>query len=288
MATTINGGFAGLSANLEITTLQKSTTSTRQQNVREAMEKGFTVLDSFLSGSYARFTMIGPLSDSDIDIFVILDPAYWAKYKASPADLLESARQVLLQTYTMTPKIKPDGQAVTITFTDFVVDVVPAFNRSGGGYLIPNASRGWIETNPTVHADVLTAQNKAHAGDLVPLVKMIKGWNRANGDTLSGFYLELMTTDILNNVTISSFSSGVRYVFDKGREKIKFKQLDPAGLANGQVNPLKTGTLEAAVARFTKAHDLALQAEALASVDKISAATDKWREIFGGYFPAYG
>jgi hypothetical protein len=165
--------------------------------------------------------------------------------------------------------------------------VVPAFNRQGGGYLIPNSPGGWISTNPTVHADTLTSQNKAHAGDVVPLVKMIKGWNKSSGNALVGFYVELLTTDILTNVTISDFSSGVRYVFDKGREKIKFKQLDPAGYG-GQVNGLKSGTLEEAVKRFSLAYDRALRAEAFAAVSKISAATDEWRKIFGDYFPAYG
>jgi hypothetical protein len=122
MATTIAAGFSGLRANLEITTLQKSTASTRQQNVRSAMEEGFAVLDSFLAGSYARSTMIGPLQDSDIDIVVVIDSSYWAQYKDSPGGLLEEARKVLLKTYPSTPKIKPDGQAVTITFTDFGVD----------------------------------------------------------------------------------------------------------------------------------------------------------------------
>jgi hypothetical protein len=287
MATTIAAGFSGLSANLEITTLQKSTASARQRNVRSAMEKGFAVLDSFLAGSYARSTMIGPLQDSDIDIVVVIDSSYWAQYKDSPGGLLEEARKVLLKTYPSTPKIKPDEQAVTITFTDFGVDVVPAFNRKGGGYLIPNSGGGWISTNPTVHADILTSQNKAHAGDLVPLVKMMKGWNKSSGNALVGFYVELLTTDILTNVKIPDFSSGVRYMFDKGREKIKFKQLDPAGFG-GQVNGLTSGTPEEAVKRFSLAYDRAVKAEAFAAASKISAATDEWRKIFGDYFPAYG
>lgn len=286
MATTIAAGFAGLSANLEITTLQKSTTSTRQQNVREAMERGFTVLDSFLAGSYARATMIGPLKDSNLDIFVVIDASYWQQYKSNAAGLLEQTRMVLLKTYPSTPKIRPDGQAVTITFTDFKVDVVPAFNRQGGGYLIPNGSGGWISTDPTVQADVLTRENRAHSGDLVPLVKMIKGWNRSNGDTLSGFYVELVTVDILKNVTISDYPSGARYVFDKGREKIKYKQLDPAGLGE-QINALKSGSVDEALRRFSLAYDRAVRAEAFASRDNISA-TDEWRKVFGDYFPAYG
>jgi len=68
MATTIKAGFDKLRANLEITTLQTSIVSTRQQNVREAVQNEFTVLDSFLAGSYARSTMIAPLKDRHPDL----------------------------------------------------------------------------------------------------------------------------------------------------------------------------------------------------------------------------
>jgi Second Messenger Oligonucleotide or Dinucleotide Synthetase domain len=286
MATTINAGFVQLAAILEITALQSTTTSTRQQNVRDAVARGLTVIDSFLAGSYARSTMIGPLKDADIDIMVVLDSVYFNQF--TPAALLQKVRAVLLQTYSTTPKISPNGQAVTITFTDFTVDVVPAFHRQGGGYLIPDSSAGvWISTDPTTHATVLTAQNTVHAGDLVPLVKMIKGWNRIIGSPFVGFYLELMTVDILTNVNINDFSSGVRFVLDRGREKIKLKQIDPAGFG-GQVNGLMAGTVDEAVARFTAAYNRAVSAEALAAVGRIPDATDEWRRIFDHYFPTYG
>ena len=41
--------------------------------MRDALARGFTVLESFLTGSYARSTMIAPLKDADIDIFIVLD-----------------------------------------------------------------------------------------------------------------------------------------------------------------------------------------------------------------------
>jgi len=286
MATTIKGGFAQLAANLEITPLQSTTTSTRQQNVRDAVAAGLTVLDSFLAGSYARSTMIGPLNEADIDIMVVLDASYFTQY--TPATLLAKVREVLLQTYSTTPKISPNGQAVTISFTDFTVDVVPAFKRKGGGYLIPDSSTGaWIQTNPTTHSTTLTAHNAAHHGALVPLIKLIKGWNRTISNPFVGFYLELMSADMLYNVTISDFPSGVRYLLDKGREKIKLKQIDPAGY-NGQVNGLRSGTVADAVARFTLAHNRAVKAEAHAAANDIRLATDEWRKIFGDYYPAYG
>lgn len=112
-------------SNLEVTGLQQSTISARQQNVRNAMGRGYTVLDSFLTGSYSRSTMIAPLSKADVDIFIILDPSYYSLN--GQASLLDSVRATLLKTWSQTPKISRNGQAVTITFTDFKVDVVPGF-----------------------------------------------------------------------------------------------------------------------------------------------------------------
>lgn len=127
MAKTIPAGFELLRGNLEITELQATTVSTRQTNIRTAVGQRLTVLTSFLSGSYKRSTMIAPLKSSDVDVFVVLHPQY---YNAStPAGLLDKVRTVLLETYPNTPKISRNGQAVTVTFTDFTVDVVPVFYR---------------------------------------------------------------------------------------------------------------------------------------------------------------
>ena len=187
MATTVISSFEKLKQNLEITGLQKSTVATRQSSVRKAVENGMTVLDSFLTGSYSRSTMIAPLSNADVDIFVVLDPDYHET--DGQAKLLDKVRSVLLKTYPKTPKISRNGQAVTITFTDFVVDVVPAFYREGGGYLIPSSSeKKWISTNPKSHVSTISTENTNHNGDLVPLIKMMKGWNR-NIDTLSARFI---------------------------------------------------------------------------------------------------
>ena len=87
MPTTIIAGFNKLKDNLEITGLQSATVSTRQQVVREAVENEMTVNLSFLAGSYARSTMIGPLAKSDIDIFMELDSSYYEKYAPAAATL---------------------------------------------------------------------------------------------------------------------------------------------------------------------------------------------------------
>jgi Second Messenger Oligonucleotide or Dinucleotide Synthetase domain len=221
MATTIPSSFQLLRFNLEITTLQQSTVSTRQQNVRDAVARRMTVSSSFETGSYKRHAMIGPLKDADVDVFVVLvDPSYYDVN--GYAGLLDRLRRVLLETYSQTPRISRNGQAVSITFTDFVVDVVPAFHRNGGGYLIPSTTQQrWISTDPTAHETYMTKANQDHAGDLVPLIKMIKAWNRTINRAFRSFYLELLVAHALQGVTISNDWSGCRYVFDKGRQLIR-------------------------------------------------------------------
>jgi hypothetical protein len=288
MALSVQQAFERFKSNLEITELQQSTVSGRQQAVRDSVARSFSVIDSFLTGSYRRHTMIGPLQNADIDIFIVLDSSYYTP--DGHAALLDQVRRSLLVTYPTTPRISRNGQAVTITFNDFVVDVVPAFRRTAGGFLIPSsAERRWIETDPTVHVTFMSAANRAHRGNLVPLIKMVKAWNRANGAPLSSFYLELMIEKVLRGITINDFPSGCRFVFDKAREQVKYTMVDPAGLGGGQVRGLVgTTTVRDAVGRVDIAYARAIYAEDLSSNGRVAQALGEWRAVFGNCFSAYG
>lgn len=287
MATTIAAGFTQLRSNLEITGLQSTVVSTRQEGVRKTMNGGFTVLEDFQTGSYARSTMIAPLAEADIDIFVVLDPGY---HRYGPAGLLDLAKRTLLSTYTRTPDISRNGQAVTVRFSDFVVDVVPGFYRNGGGYLIPNSITGkWLETDPKRHVTIMTDANKSHSGDLVPLIKMIKGWNKSNGSFFRSFHLEVLALEALNNVRITDFPSGLRFFFDKARTLVKGKNLDPAGYGDDIGSYINSQSkLEDAVRRFNTAHEKAVRAEQFATRGQVMAAFQQWQQLISNYFPTYG
>lgn len=277
--------------NLEITNLQAATVSTRQKNIREVLQAGLTVHDTFLTGSYSRNTMICPLKEADIDIFALMDVQYYYNYNdgqnGGQAGLLDLVKRTLRNTYTRTPDISRNGQAVSIRFDDFMVDVVPGFKRRGGGFLIPNSlTQSWISTDPKKHVELMSASNQSHNGDLVPLVKMIKGWNKSISEYFRAFHLEVLALDIFNGVTISDFPSGARFYFDKGRALIANKNPDPAGYG-GDVGRYITAIDEAS-GKFQLAYDRAVKAEDLASRGSVQAATDIWIKVFGDYFPAYG
>ncbi len=293
MAYTIPQSFLKLRENLEPTGLQKETLSTRQANIRSALAKEITIQDSFLTGSYSRHTLIAPLKEADIDIFIVLPDSYYYHYNnqnGGQAGLLDWIKRVLKRTYPTTPDVSRSGQAVTIRFTDFEVDVVPGFNRTGGGYLIPNSiKQEWISTDPKKHVDILSTANTGHQGNLVPLIKMIKAWNKNCGGYFRSFHLEVLALQILENITITDYPSGMRYFFDKAREKIRMQNLDPAGYGGDIGAYIDTqAKITEAVGKFQLAYDRAIKAEDYARRGYTKNAVDMWIKIFGDYFPAYG
>jgi hypothetical protein len=108
MPTTIPAGFLKLRENLEITGLQSTDVSTRQQGVRAVVGNEMIVQSSFLGGSYQRSTMIAPLSDADIDIFIVLDSSYWNNY--TPSALLDRIRTILLKPTRLPRKSAETGK----------------------------------------------------------------------------------------------------------------------------------------------------------------------------------
>lgn len=289
MATTITSSFSILKSNLEITGLQTSTVSTRQANVRAAVANELTVLESFLTGSYSRSTLISPLKRADVDIFAVLDPKYYHHYngqQGGQAGLLDRVKAVIKRTYPDTPKVSRNGQAVTITFTDFAVDVVPAFNRQGGGYLIPNScANSWLETDPKRHVAIVSGANASNNGNLVPMIKMLKAWNRESGSYFRSFHLEVLALEVFDGVRISDFPSGARYFFDKARTAVARKNPDPAGYGDDVGSYV---TVADAKAKLQLAYDRAVKAEASAAQGKVADAVYYWRLVFGDCFPAYG
>lgn len=293
MAIAVKQAFQVFKQNLEITDLQAATVSTRQQAVRKVIEAGMTVHDSFLTGSYSRSTMIAPLSEADIDIFFVLDASYFLHYNnqnGGQAGLLDWVKRTLRKTYVQTPDISRNGQAVTIRFTDFTVDAVPGFTRQGNGYLIPNSiTQSWLSTDPKKHVELISAANAGHAGTLVPLIKMLKCWNRAHSKFFRSFHLEVLALRILTGVTITDFPSGARYFFDKARQLVTVQNPDPAGYGD-DVGSYISGQekINEAVAKLQLAFERAVKAEAFASSGNNRAAIEMWRLNFGDYFPAYG
>ena len=192
-----------------------------------------------------------------------------------------------------------NGFHVTISFHDFKLDVVPAFHRMLSfffpGYLIANTiTKKWIVTNPKEHIEIWSKANQEHNGDIIPLIKMMKAWNKTNGALLTSFHLECLLLQILKGELITDFPSAVQYAFGKARRFFRYPVLftvrDPAvsdSHVGAYLNTQKKR--EAVISRLETAYTRAKKAQELASRGNVQEAFTNWRYIFGDYyFPAFG
>lgn len=284
--------FEELRSNLELTGLQERTVATRQKNVRTAVANELTVVNDFLTGSYRRQTLIGPLESADVDIVVLLDRGYRDR---GPRAVLELVKKALVNEYSRTPAISRNGQAVTITFTDFVVDVVPAFvlpwwTWNDGFEICDSGSDCWITTDPKKHVELSATANRAHGGHLVPRIKELKAWNRTVGGPLRSFHLEVLAWSIFGKSwlwknTQSSDWVSARYFFDKARTELRSPLADPAGTSSDVAAYLHGTALDSAVSKVSTAYERCARAEKCADGDDLAGMHKAYGQVFGEHYP---
>jgi hypothetical protein len=250
--------FERLCRNLELTRLQEKAVATRQQNVREAVAAQLTVVDDFLTGSYRRHTLIGPLKQTDVDIVVVLDRSY---REQGARAVLDRVRMALLKEYPRTPKISRNGQAVTITFNDFIVDVVPAFalpwwSWNTGWEICDSMTDAWITTNPKKHVELSSTGNRSHKSQLVPRIKQLKAWNRHAGHQLRSFHLEAVAWSIFG--TSFWWHESVRSDWASARMAI-----------------------DTAISKMNSARDRCLRAEQAAKDGDLATMHEAYGRVFG-------
>lgn len=204
---------------------RKSAASRSHNYLREALDSGkfrTRILDSYLSGSYARDTAISPIDD--VDIVVVVDPSGWKRglFAANPAPgrILQSFASAIRYRYPAT-RVKVQRRSVRLNMhhLDIDIDVVPAVTVGGDPHRIeiPDADSGdWIVSAPRLHTILATDINQQRHGRFKPTVKLLKNWNSQlpKATRLKSFAVETMAARIFQSVSIPSLQDGVRLFFD--------------------------------------------------------------------------
>jgi hypothetical protein len=180
MSRTVMQAFDCLIADQELTGKQLIAIGLHVNGIAEYLRGNYSMAEKpFTIGSSARGTICRP--ERDIDVLAPFSVSeYWKRYETNSRNFLYWVRGVLDDHYGRT-EVSSKQVAVVIDFTDTVADVVPAFRRTGGGYLIPDGQGGWRATNPPFHTALTANADQAAGGRLVALVKLLKAWNFANG-----------------------------------------------------------------------------------------------------------
>ena len=296
MALTIKESFKQFASNLNITDKQVTLVSSRRKNAVDALEEKLTLHSeqpSKLIGSYDRDTMIRYLSEGDIDVMVVLNYGSNKEWdnKEGVTKALSRFKKILEDSYpNVTCNI--DRNCVIMKFSEFRLDVVPAFRFTDGYYSIPDTYRGaWLKTNPVKFAEEVTRINKNMDGYFIPLIRMVKGWNRNFSKPLRGFHIECMMMKHYKDYKQSyTYDSMINVFFSKLPEYLKSATYDP--ILGDRVdlyldNNSLGNTRENFINRAKKA---AVSAdEAFEDKEKFPTISIKeWKELFGDFFPSYG
>lgn len=289
MATTVIGAFNELHGRQGLTTTQQSTASTRVGSIKTFFSNNFTMREAvFAIGSYNRETICA--GERDIDLMACLEPYgitdYWSTYKYDSKDFLYWVRDRLNDRYHAT-RVSSRKVCVKLDFTDIVTDVSACFPRQNGGYLMPNGSGGWMDTNPPFHANFMSAANKDHDWKLKPLVRLIKAWNIANSHHLSSFHVELMVERIHRGTAIRSHPEEVAYTLRQLPAQVRGSFADP-WTGGGRVDSYLSSDTRAMVARMLEDDaDRADKAEEYRLAGKTASAFERWDVVYRDTFPSY-
>jgi len=296
MATTIKESFSQFATNLNITDNQEEAVSNSRKNVVSKISSELclhTEQPSKLIGSYDRDTLIRYLTEGDVDVMVVL---HYSKNKdwdnkEGITKVLNKFKGILENAYPDTD-CKIDRNCVTMNLSKFRLDVVPAFKFDSGYYKIPDTYREkWLQTDPVGFAEEITRINKNMDGTFVPLIKMVKGWNRNYSKTLRSFHIECIMMKHYKDYKQSyTYDSTLKVFFYNLPNYINSATYDP--ITGDRVdlymdNSSLGNSREAFVSRAKKVAEKA--EEAYQDREKYtSVAIDEWKDILGEFFPAFG
>ena len=270
-------------------------------------------------GSFARNTKIKPLDDIDIIVTFhaqwctansveknYIDP-YQIHYKDDAFLLPKYGDNGILNSRKMIEGLKKElgnissyqkadihrnQEAVTLKLSSYEwnFDIIPAFYTTTGFFMIPDGNGAWKGTDPRIDQSRVTAANKRCEGGLLPLIRLMKYWKNIYwGKSVSSYLFENLMITWANRFFLysTSYPILIRNILNSLAREILIDFNDPKGF-QGNINYLDTNErirLSSIAQQCVISVDEAIQYE---NAGLMSSAIDKWIEIFGQNFPAYG
>ncbi|WP_368176011.1 nucleotidyltransferase [Aeromonas sp. s1(2024)] len=265
------------------------TISLRYGELTAALNKQFRDSESKTAntlqvGSFGRKTGINGISD--LDMLYIMPKTKWVHYNKAGGQLslLQDAKEAILKRYPTT-KVKVDRLVVTVTYTNFHVEVQPVFEQDDQSYLYPDTKNGgsWKTTKPraemTAVADLDTKKNT----NLRPLCKMARAWKNKHGVGMGGLLLDTLAYNFLASTTDFDTKSFLYYDW-MSRDFFKYlselpEQTEYAAPGSRQRVKVKKKFQNKA----KKTYKLCLEA---IEAEHQKHVNDKWKKVYGRPFPA--
>lgn len=258
---------------IQVTEEELAEARRRRTAIANALHTEFPDSRHYYNGSVAHGDALTPLTDVDLGI-VITDPDHeYGPGKKGPTQLQERAaaaiRRELADTYEdLRIEFRGRKRSILIRFRDpiraglpdFTADVIVAIdNLSGEGLYIPRFT-GWDRSAPEGHTRMIAEANKRTEALFARTIRLLKHWNRMNGDTLCTWNIKALALGA--GIVSGSLITALRSWFDHAIDSLQQGEtMDPAGVSDKPIKLKGTrtevlGRLRDASARLEKAVDL--------------------------------
>ena len=301
--------FSTMLSRIELNPARVQLASQRYNAVKSVIENALPGKRVTQIGSFQRKTKIRPadLSDQlDIDVLVdfgatnvILPPNTGG---LTPAQALETVRRALAadKTYrVMGPR--NDAPTTVLEYADsFSMEIVPAFGDKTGNhdhpgtslncYLVGDPSGNWIPADYDYDAAIISNLNGRSFNSLVPSIKMIKAYLRAQEISLKSFYVEILCASIIPNAIAECQSGNLSWDYQHilanflsvAGQQIKSSLVLPGSHSLPVESGLDYFSQEYAKYILTQKGSTAWK---LCEMGDTPAAIEAWSRFFGGSFP---
>lgn len=278
--------FSEFLGNLAIA--NSDTISTRYGELTAALNKYFRDTESkeantLQVGSFGRKTGINGISD--LDMIYIMPKTRWDDYNTAGGQLklLQDAKEAILKRYPNT-QVRVDRLVVTVTYTNFHVEVQPVFEQDDQSYKYPDTKNGgsWKITKPRQEMKAVADLDDAKNCNLRRLCKMTRAWKNKHGVAMGGLLIDTLAYNFLNAIDTYDKKSFL-YYDELSRDFFKYLQEQPDQdeyAAPGSRQRVKVKKRFQRKAK--KAYDLCLKAIAAESQANVN---DKWKKVYGRPFP---
>lgn len=282
--------FKGFLDNLKVDNSEQI--SLRYGEITKSLNQQFrdsdsTTANSLQVGSYGRYTGIKGISD--LDMLYIMPKTKWDDYKdGKQSQLLTDVKDAIKSRYPKT-KIKVDRLVVTVTYSNFHVEVQPVFEETdedGNSYFqYPDTYNGgkWKITKPRQEMAAVKSLNEEKNKNLRLLCKMARAWKNKHGVAMGGLLIDTLAYNFLKST--SEYDDKSYLYFDwLSRDFFKYLADEPnkdhyqAPGSNQDVNVKKRFQSKA-----KEAYELCLKA---IDAEKEDSVCDKWKKVYGRNFPA--
>lgn len=266
--------------------------SLRYGEITKGLNKEFrgydsTIANSLQVGSYGRYTGIKGISD--LDMLYIMPKSKWDTYKnGKQSQLLTDVKDAIKARYPKTD-IRKDRLVVTVTYTNFHVEVQPVFeekdDEGNSFFRYPDTYNGgsWKTTKPRQEMQAVKDLNDKKNKNLRLLCKMARAWKNKHGVGMGGLLIDTLAYNFMKSTT--DYDNKSYLYFDwLSRDFFKFLSEEPdkdhyqAPGSNQDVKVKKKFQKKA-----KEAYDLCLKA---IEAENDGSVNDKWKKVYGRNFPA--